>query len=719
MVLVLAGLAMTVAATGGSTAQEPGEPRIRLHVSEFTGVLGPGTVAPPEDDTLDPDADPEPPTTLELRVLVENRGSRPLDAARLVVEVYPPAVSRAELREAFEGDLPTEPVLVDDPAIREGVLPAGDIAGLARSYDRDLIPWAEDGGVHPVRIAVIRGTEILDELMTAVVWLADPPTEPIRTVMVWPLDEAPWRSVGGAYPVDVDRSTHDGGRLDNLIRALERYPSAPVVLAPSAHLLEDLRDRADGFSTVERIDLDVDEHRVVVPEASEARRANDLLQRIREVADTLPYAPVGGSYADADLSALHATGDRAARVLAGDAASSGRFRLQIELGRAPDGAAHLLHDGVAPPVLDLLPGDQLLLPHAATTAAAGGAAVALPDPIRGLRSPAGRSLTALVADPHLSDLVTRSSHPAGPKVAMQRILAESAMFHLERPTASGRSLLLLPEADWDPGLEAATLLLDHLTDAPWLELSDISSTIADGRRGVAPLELVEPAPGEFPAAFSSELTAALAELEAAREMLPEDVSAIDGRTPSELEDTLARAASSWFRSDTQRVAQQLVTDVRGSLRGFFGEVSLSESTVTLTSDRGQVPVTLARTSGGPVLVQIEVASQGRLVWPEGRRSAVILLTEDSSATVAFPTEALSTGRFPVTVTVQDPSGRYPLHRTTVIVRSTAISGPALAGIGALVVVLLLIGALRRRRPTAELTVVGSEDGRPEPAEPRY
>jgi MYXO-CTERM domain-containing protein len=97
-------------------------------------------------------------------------------------------------------------------------------------------------------------------------------------------------------------------------------------------------------------------------------------------------------------------------------------------------------------------------------------------------------------------------------------------------------------------------------------------------------------------------------------------------------------------------------------------------------------------------VRVEVASQGRLVWPDGRRSEPLELTDGVAQTVSFQTRALSTGTFPVTVRVTDPTGEHELERTTVSVRSTAISGPALSATGLAVLALLLAGALRRRRP---------------------
>ena len=136
-------------------------------------------------------------------------------------------------------------------------------------------------------------------------------------------------------------------------------------------------------------------------------------------------------------------------------------------------------------------------------------------------------------------------------------------------------------------------------------------------------------------------------------------------------------------------------DVQRAVDTTIGDIEVSSGTVTLTSDTGQIPVTLQRSRGEAIQVVATVESQGRLLWPEGRRSEVLQLDEGSTATVSFPTRALSTGTFPVTVRVTDPSGTTIIADTTLSVRSTAISGVALTGTVVLVAILLLFGAVRR------------------------
>lgn len=139
----------------------------------------------------------------------------------------------------------------------------------------------------------------------------------------------------------------------------------------------------------------------------------------------------------------------------------------------------------------------------------------------------------------------------------------------------------------------------------------------------------------------------------------------------------------------------MIRAVQRTVDEAFGEVSLAAASVTLTSDTGEVPVTVLRDRGGPLLVSVHVESQGRLRWPEGRTSQILELEEGGSTTLSFPTRAVTTGTFPVTVTITDPSGVQILARESLSVRSTSLSRPALTLMAALVIVLLLIGSLRR------------------------
>ncbi|TVP62296.1 MAG: hypothetical protein EA340_15720 [Nitriliruptor sp.] len=703
-------LLATMLAEPGLAQSEVPEPRAEVTVTALTRVLGPGTI-PALDD---PARDLSYPEDLELRVLVDNVGSAPLTGAQLVVEVHPPTLTRGLLAAALEGDL-TGPALHvhTQPLSDEGPVQPGELIGLTDRFARQEVIWAGGtGGVHPVRIAVLLGTEVLDEVVTAVVWLNDVPTTPLLASLIWPIDTPPWRGPGGSYPSGVERETRPGSRLDRLVGAVERAPAnVPVVLAPAAHLLEDLSDRSDGYVSQVRTEAGNLEPRRVGPSDAGAIDATALLRRIRDIAGLSPLTPISSSYADADLAALLA-GDAVHGELAAIAAADGRRRLQRQLGVEVDGATHLIGAPLDSAVLDVVPGETLLLPSHVTDLPALGNDPELGPPVRPLRAPSGRMLTGLVGDPYLAAGLDQLGSGTGAIVASQRVLAETAMAYLTSPGSGPRGLVLLPEQVWDPPGAVADELLEALGGAPWLRFVSPATVTAQAQRSSSVLGLAPPASGALDAELGPELSAVWTDLHAAVDASPPETTRLEGRPIEQLRDDLLRATSAWFRGDGTAQAAALVRDVRRVVDATFGVVEVAAQPVTLTSDTGQVPVTLERTRGGPLQVVVTVESQGRLLWPEGRRSELIELSEGTAQTVSFATQAVSTGTFPVTVVVTDPAENRELARDALSVRSTAISRPALAAVGILVLVLLLVGSLRRRPERPTLEVVRDTDGAP-------
>jgi hypothetical protein len=687
-----------------AAAQEPGT--VSLTVSGFTGTLGPGSVQPPVTAPDAPPAEiPDPPTELVVRALIEHTGGVPLDQLRLVVEVQPAATTRGGLRAALDTeDGGGAPASVHEADVRpDEDLRAGEVTGLEVRIPDDEVAWADGGGVHPVRISVVRGAEILAETRTAVVWLSSLPEAPLLTTALWPLDTAPWRGPGAAYPSDVDTALRPGGRLDALLRSLERFPDTEVLLAPSTHLLEDLRDRADGFVRTRRTDSGVLESLAVDPESTASRRANEVLQRVRTVVGELPNPPLSRPYADADLAAL--TGPEGIREVAGELATTGRRRLQQLVERAPDQTSFLLSAATSPEVLDLVPAETVLVPYEAVEGPDPEADPTLPSPVREVRSASGRPVRLLVGDPYVSDLLA-TPRAGGSVLSSQRILAESAMAYFEAPGSAGRAFAVHPPEAWAPSAELAGQLLEGLAAATWLDLRDPASVAAEAAE-VGRATLADDATPTLSSGQITRLADTLEDLAAASAARTDDPR-LDGREAGELRDQLLRSTSRWFPAGSGE-ADALVGDVAGTIDATLADVRIaSGSLVTLTSDTGTIPVTLQRGTGGPIAVRVEVASQGRLAWPDGRQSEPLLLEEGTTQTVSFATRALSTGTFSVTVRVTDPSGRLELDRTTLSVRSTAISGFALLSIG-IVVLLLLAAGLVRRRPRRSRR---DEDDRP-------
>jgi hypothetical protein len=710
VVVGLVALTLTWPSAGAQAQQDEPVADVRLELTAFDGVRGPGsgpalsTATVP--DMLDRSIGNR---NVRLRLLVENTGDRPVDALRVVVEFHPAVASRGRLERALDGQLRSQPSLVHGVDVAAGTaLEAGGIAGL----DIELpgqVPFTSPQAVHPLRITLLRGTTVLDEFVTAMIWFEQFPVEPVGLALIWPFDASPWRGAGGTYPQGADREVDPGGRLDRLLTAAEGASSSLLNLAPSAHLLEDLTDRAGGFRRTVRNEGGTLEEEEVAADEPEALLASRTLRRLRAVTAEQQAAPITGTYADVDLLTLLEHGDEAAR-LASSAAIEARRRLPGLLGRDIDPAVHLAADRLAAPVLDLIGGDTVVL----GAAAAGLPAVPVstgPDPdlgevVRPLIAPSGRQFSAIIPDPYLAAAFADESPSGGPLVDAQNLLARTAMFHGTAPEVADRALVLRPPATWDPSPTTAEALLAMLDEASWLEPRSVSELAAGARRGSAPIELgvpstdageeaATPAEGSIDAALVSALERAGTGIDALVAALPDPSNRVEGRTVDELRDDLLRAGSRWLVGT--EAGDALVRDVQRAVDTRRGDIEVTTGTVTLTSDTGQIPVTLQRSRGEPIRVVVTVESQGRLLWPEGRRSEELLLeTEGASQTVSFTTRALSTGTFPVTVRVTDPGGLVTMTETTVSVRSTTISGPALIATGALVAILLLIGALRRR-----------------------
>ncbi|MFP5310654.1 MAG: DUF6049 family protein [Actinomycetes bacterium] len=692
-------------------AQEPGDvpaAGARLLVSDIVAVVGPGAPTPPV-------AGAEPPTDVSARLLVVNGTDEALADLRVVVELHEPVTTRSELRRAVDdGVHEGRRLVLQDLTVREdGELPGGAIAQLAVTITADEGGWAErrESAILPLSISLVRGTEVLDVADTAVVHLAEPPAEPLDTVVVVPVDDAPWRGPQDVYAPGVDAAADDDARLDRIVAGLEAHPRAGVTIAPAPHLLEDLRDRADGY----REATSDGEVREVPPESAGARRANVLLRRVRDLVQTLPLPPVVGPYADADVAGLAA----APSPLPGIAATSlseARRRLTRLVDRQPQAAFHATVP-LAPATLDLVPGDHLLLPWSAVEGPSldVNPSSDIPDALRQTRTPAGRTLTATVADPWVTLLLDRPDVTNGPVLAGHRVAVETAALWMRAPNAAGRALLAMPSRDWAPPPRFAETALDALTAAPWLRLTDPAAQAARG--GTPAAMTLRDGVGELPTDLVGELRATEEALEAARAALPEGANDIGGRAPDALREQLLRAPSTWLLPLRVDRSRALLRDARAAVDASLGTVEVPVSaTITLTSDRGAIPVTLQRTEGPPVRVRVTVDSQGRLAWPQGE-SRDVVLTGDGAQTVSFEAVALGRGTFPVTVRVSDPSGRRVLEQVTLSVRSTSISRPALIGMGAVILLLVVRGLWRRgddgprgrrgdgRRPARRLEVV--------------
>ena len=676
------------------------------------------------------------------RLLVEQRDAAPWQRLTVTATLHAQVGSRSALRAALAGGV--QPAALRTVAVDlQGPFARGSVVGVEGAIPLAGLTFPPGvGGVHPLRFAVLADGIELARIDTAIVRLSTDVARPLLTSLVWPVDAAPSRRPDGRIEPGFDVLTEPGGRLDTLIRATGTVGRG-VVLAPAAHVLEDLdrrqqqgatddvppgsspdatgtqRDRGDGgpFATPpsadegrgpsgpsprdSRSEQEVDEG---------ARRAGLLLARLREAILRVPDAPATTPYGDADLAGLMATG-AAGRDLAELAASQSGARLDTLAARASSRVI-VLRDTSDPQVLDLFADGMFLLPFAAFDLPPLALDLPLDDPVRRVRSPAGRDVPVVIADPYLTEALRASTRtaPHDPVLAAHELLVRAAMVFFEAPGRSGRSLLLLPPPDFDPDPRFAAMVLAGFATSPWLSPVGPEAMLEAAPTPLEPV-LIAPMPTS---ALSSRVIRGIEVTRAQRDLLggAVDVDALvasgatvrpdgsvavplEGRLLEEIDDELLRAASWAFRDDPER-SIVLLEGARAAIDRAFGTPLLTVLDLTLTDRDGRLPLAVTSTSPLPLRLRLELDAPAALTWPEGTMR-MLSLAPGGEQGLEFAVRSGSTGSFPVTFTVTDPTASRVLAVETVAVRATALARPALTGMAAVILALTILGTIRQRR----------------------
>lgn len=674
LLAAVATLALALPGAASASVEDEPDGGVRLVLNGLQAVVGPAT----SEEVPASEQNARLPSTFSARALVENPGEMGLDNVRLVVEVYAPVRSRSALRAALDEQGPVDPdgsprVVVDqqlDPVPARGV---AQVELAIEEEQADLVVDDEDVVVRPVVVSVVQGRRILDEVRTASIGVARSVPRPLEAVLLLALDgPAP------ATHEPLDRTAPallPGGRLDRLLRALEGGPPGVVTAAPAPHAVEDLMRLVDS----------------AVPGAP------DVLGRLQAVSEDRAAGIVSSPYALADVPAL--TAMEATEDLATAAIVAGRQRLLALVGAAPDGA-HLLLAPQTPTSLDLAPADVLVMawddslgPDLAADPTAD-----IPPGLRTTRSSSGRSLDVLVGDPWVTTQLASATGRHGWAVDAHRVVAETAITFAQAPGVDGRALAVVPPLGWDAPGRLPDEVVARLAAAPWLRLADPVTVAARSRAGEA---------WEPPATVGPDRTPLLSRLGVLQDRLDGLAAAVTDVEvqPAVVERSgdLLRAVSTWPVEDPVARAGRILDGLEEGIDEAVGEVLVpDDSVVTLASERGVIPITVRHPEGVPMDVLVEVVAPGGLTFEQGTTRPV-RLEEGGTATVSFEARALGRGTFPLAVTVRTPTGDVVLARGLVSVRASAVSRPALIGVGGVVLLLLVLGRLRRpRRPRLEV-----------------
>lgn len=306
----------------------------------------------------------------------------------------------------------------------------------------------------------------------------------------------------------------------------------------------------------------------------------------------------------------------------------------------------------------------------------------------------GVEVTTVGVDSTLSGLL---SAPQGALTARQLVLAHTALAALDQRGSSNPSpLVVVPPA----ALPAAAIpALEVLAGAaPWVRLVPVQEG-EEGGGATTALRYPDTAAGnELAADYVRQLAQLGATLETYSSLSGDLVSA------SDLGRARIRAASAGWRSDPRRAAA-LVAGQAATLDAALGQVRIvTTGTVTLSSDSGRFPLTVANDLDRPVTVRLALSSRtpARL---QTSTPELIEIAAGTKRTVDVSAKATANGVYVVDARLQTAAGATFGPPVAVTLRATqydTVAWIVMAAAGGLIFVGSGLRLARRARASRRI-----------------
>jgi Family of unknown function (DUF6049) len=540
-------------------------------------------------------------------------------ALRLVV--HDRLESRSEFRDTLDGELggieealPVDPLAGSSPA--SGTFSSGFVVG----GDGERLAGR---GVYPVEVQLVdAGDNLLATPVVTYLMYLFPPDGPSFE----PLAVAVVVDVGGPPILQPDGTVRPTSttvqRAQERANLLANAADVPVTLAPQPETLDGLANAGGAGGAA-------------VAALVEASGDRPVLAR---------------PYTDVDLEALQDSGlatEEDEQVEAGAATLRNLFRREPVPGIWLSGPT--LGDDAVDEAIDLGMDRAVVPPSAVEDGDVPAAPVTLDD--------AGPRV--MVSDDELA------THLRGHDGAVdaQRFLAELTIMWFERP-ADPRAVVVRIPGDTDIVPSTVARALNGLSDGQAVRAVPIDQVfdVPPDRSGPATVSLV-------PHEVTDDLAGIAAPLRRARR----GVSGVAGTVASANGGSLTRSlllATGTATPDAQR--QAYVERVNAALGSLTGAVTLPDQfRITLTSRTSTIPVNITNNLDQPLNVRIEFDS-GQLEFLDG--DIVNRELTPGVTRLDVRVRALTSGAFPMGITVRSPDSSIELDRTTFDIRSTAVTG---------------------------------------------
>ena len=604
-------------------------------------------------------------SSFSLSVFVEGPSSLGDRApTSLLVTAHRPVETRRELHEVLLGELPSNVDTLEFPI--EGLRDASGVITLSIPIELGTTTPGKlqmsAAGLYPVSIVLAVGAEFTDRLVTFVERLPDGNTEPETAA---PLPTSIFGSISGSVTLQSDGSTvvsaDDRSSLSDLVTVADALPGFPLTVSVSPETVQGLSRSTpedgqlltslqftDSLSYLSMPYVDIEPRDVVG-----TRFTDVFVDQLRQGEDALS-------------DALPLTTARRVAWAVEDAPSAADVQLIRDLGFR---SILLLPDAQRDPGMELL---QFV------------------DPTRlvDLELEGRGTIEAQVADPRLSDLLTRAArYPVSDSfLVAQHVLADIKLLRQEivdrGESLTGRSLVLTTNDGSMMSIELLTAVVDTLGASRLVTLVDLDEALSRSAVGLAdgrPIALTLPEPESVAdeAPFVSYSFAA-SRIAAYSSMLPDG----DDRPENWRRFLDVLADRRFDAAQRQEFVEVIVTDTAMIADGL---VAPTPAAFTLGGRSSQLRLSLRNDGPTDLRVRLRLASP-KLLFPDGE--PVVVLASGTTTPVEIEVEARSNGRFPVTVQVITPDGGVAL--TDPIVFTARVN--ALAGLGQVVtgVALLLL-----------------------------
>lgn len=310
-----------------------------------------------------------------------------------------------------------------------------------------------------------------------------------------------------------------------------------------------------------------------------------------------------------------------------------------------------------------------------------------------------QDLTLVQPDLELQALLMSSGNSA---LNAQYLLAHSAIEAREQFALTTDSLVLLPR-HWEPDPTDLAYKLSAISQAPWLQLSGVSTVLGGQGTSLSRLADLEPSAGALTPAELAELQELWTEFSQFAEVLPDPEAARSAFYPQ-----LRSLSSVRLREDEQVRSSQL-RRLQNSLRTQTGGLEIVPgSTMNLLAEAGSLPITVRNDLDSAAHAFLFLSTESRaLEFPE---RVEVSIPAHSQVLVQVPVRAFASLDVEVRMELQNSAGDVvaPAQELAVRVRAdwetagtTVITVILATGLVAGIVRTIRRGKARTRQNTLE------------------